>query len=547
MKFIQGQSRDQINLFPVSLDRSIDPDNEVRIIDLFVESLSIKDYGFRTDFTENGRPAYHPTDLLKLFIYGYLNKLRSSRDLEKECGRNIEVMWLLKCLKPDHNTISNFRRDNPKAIKKVFRTTVQIARHFDLIGGKLIAGDSTKLRAHNSKKNNYNQAKIDRHVSYIDNKLEEYTKALAENDGDNRHQIEDEINKQQERKDNYKNIEKQLKESGENQISISDPDSRQLMLRNNITEVAYNVQTTVDAKHNIPIDYKVTNQNDSKAMGNMVQRAKSILGTNEFTVLYDKGFHTGSELKTAQELGVETIVAIPGVPSTSQAPNHDYNYEHFIYDKEADIHTCPQGQILTTNGSWYKEKTSSGNIILFRQYKTRACKSCQARSQCTRSRNGRVINRNEYAEYYERNHINILEKEHLYKRRQAIVEHPYGTLKRQWGFSYILTKTGIGRASSDTGFMFIAYNLRRIGNILTRDRLKEYLRILVSYFSSKIDLSVLKNSHSGIPFYQRSLWSRKFHELLIQASINEKSLSCKVIRQTPVSGKQLKNEKTRIQ
>jgi transposase len=482
MKFILGQSRDQINLFPVSLDKSIDPDNEVRIIDLFVESLSIKDYGFRTDFTENGRPAYHPTDLLKLFIYGYLNKVRSSRDLEKECRRNIEVMWLLKFLKPDHNTISNFRRDNPKAIKKVFRTTVQIARHFDLIGGKLIAGDSTKLRAQNSKKNNYNQAKIDRHIAYIDNKLEEYTRALAESDGDNRQQIEDEIKKQQQRKDNYKNLEKQLKESGEPQISISDPESRQIMLRNNITEVAYSVQTTVDAKNNIPIDYKVTNQNDSKAMGNMIQRAKSILRTNEFTALYDKGFHTGSELKTAQDLGIETIVAIPAVPSTSQAPNHDYNYEHFTYDKEEDTYTCPQDQILKTNGTWHKELTSSGNVILFKQYRTRACKLCPARSECTRSKTARLIHRSEFADYYETNRINFQEKERLYKRRQAIVEHPYGTLKRQWGFSYILTKKGKSRASSDVGLMFIAYNLRRIGNILTKDRLAEYLRIIVIMF-----------------------------------------------------------------
>jgi transposase len=484
MKFIQGQSRDQINLFPVSLDRSIDADNEVRIIDLFVESLSIKDFGFRTDFTENGRPAYHPTDLLKLFIYGYLNKVRSSRDLEKECRRNIEVMWLLKSLKPDHNTISNFRRDNPKAIKKVFRRTVQIARHFDLIGGKLIAGDSTKFRAQNSKKNNYNQAKIDRHVAYIDNKLEEYTRALAENDGDNRQQIEieDEINKQQKRKDNYKNIEKQLKESGEPQISVSDPESRQIMLRNNITEIAYNLQTTVDSKNNLPIDYKLTNQNDSKAMGDMVRRAKSILRTNEFTVLYDKGYHTGSELKTAQDLGIETIVAIPGVPSTSQAPNHEYNYEYFRYDTMADTYTCPQREILSTNGSWYKELTSSGNTILFKQYKTPACKSCQARTQCTRSKTARLIHRSEFAEYYEANRINFEEKERLYKRRQAIVEHPYGTLKRQWGFSYILTKKGISRASSDVGLMLVAYNLRRIVNILTPDRLKEYLRILISMF-----------------------------------------------------------------
>ena len=488
MKFIQGHNRTQINLFPVSLDQSIDPDNEVRMIDLFVDSLSIKDYGFRTDFTENGRPAYLPSDLLKLFIYGYMNKVRSTRDLEKECHRNIEVMWLLKCLKPDHNTIANFRRDNPKAIKKVFRATVQIAKHFDLIGGKLIAGDSTKLRAQNSKKNNYNQAKIDRHIAYIDNKLEEYTKALAENDGDNQQIIRDEIKKQQQRKDNYRNLEKQLKESGEPQISISDPESRQIMIRNNITEVAYNVQTTVDSKNNIPIDYKVTNQNDSKAMGNMVQRAKSILRTNEFTALYDKGFHTGSELKIAQDLGIETIVAIPGVPSTSQAPNHGYNYEHFMYDETADTYTCPQNQVLITNGTWYKELTSSGNIIWFKQYKTRSCKSCQARLHCTRSKTARLIHRSEFAEYYEANRRNTIEKEHIYKRRQAIVEHPYGTIKRQWGFSYIITKKGMSRASCDVGFMFIAYNLRRIANILTRDRLKEYLRILLSMFLTIPDI-----------------------------------------------------------
>jgi transposase len=482
MKFIQGKNRTQINLFPVSLDQSIDPGNEVRLIDLFVDSLSVKDYGFRTDFIENGRPAYHPADLLKLFIYGYLNKVRSSRDLEKECHRNIEVMWLLNCLSPDHNTISNFRRDNPKAIKKVFRATVQIAKHFDLIGGKLIAGDSTKLRAQNSKKNNFNQAKIDRHLAYIDNKLEEYTRALAQNDGDNQQVIHEEIKKQQERKERYKDLERQLRESGEKQISVTDPESRQIIVRNNIAEVAYNVQTTVDAKNNFPIDYKVTNENDSKAMGNMVQRAKSILRANDFTALYDKGFHTGSELKTAHELGVETIVAVPGVPSTSQAPDHDYNYEHFRYDKEADTYTCPQGKILTTNGSWYKQLSSSGSVSWFKQYKTKACRKCPSRSQCTRSKKERLIQRSEYAEYYERNLKNTNEKEHLYKRRQAIVEHPYGTIKRQWGFSYILTKKGISRASSDVGFMFIAYNLRRIISILGKNRLMEYLRILVPLF-----------------------------------------------------------------
>ena len=498
MKFIQGQNRTQINLFPVSLDQSIETGNEVRIIDLFVESLKLKDYGFRIDFPENGRPAYHPSDLLKLFIYGYLNKLRSSRDLEKECGRNIEVMWLINCLRPDHNTISNFRRDNPKAIKKVFRVTVQIAKHFDLIGGKLVAGDSTKLRAQNSKKNNYNQAKIDRHVAYIDNKLEEYTRALAENDGDNKQMIIDEITKQQKRKEQYKEIEKELNETGEPQVSTSDSESRQIMVRNNITEVAYSVQTTVDEKNCIPIDYKVTNQNDSKAMGNMVRRAKSILRNNEFIALYDKGYHTGSELKIAKDLGIEAIVAIPGIPSTSQAPNPDYNFENFKYDQEKDNYICPQGEVLLSNGTWYKECNRRDNVITFKQYKTRSCKLCQSHSLCTRSKDGRVLSRSTYAEYYENNRKVYQEKEHLYKRRQAIVEHPYGTIKRQWGFSYILTKKGIKRASADVGFMLIAYNLRRIGNILTRDRLREYLRILVSVFFEIKDLIRSKISSHGI-------------------------------------------------
>jgi hypothetical protein len=244
---------------------------------------------------------------------------------------------------------------------------------------------------------------------------------------------------------------------------------------------------------------------DTKAMGDMVRRAKSILRTNEFTVLYDKGYHTGSELKTAQDLGVETIVAIPSLPSTSQAPNHDYNSENFIYDKEADTYTCPEGITLRTNGTWHKEQNSPTNIIIFKQYRTSACKTCKAHTQCTRSKNGRLIHRTTFTEYYERNRKNFEEKERLYKRRQAIVEHPYGTLKRQWGFSYILTKKGMERASSDVGLMFIAYNLRRIGNILTRDRLKEYLRILLSLFSSISDLIRDHLTHTSWHIYYPSL------------------------------------------
>lgn len=493
MKFIQGKDREQTYLFPVSIEQSVDIDNEVRVIDLFVDSLSISDYGFKVDFIENGRPAYHPNDLLKLFIYGYLNKTRSSRDLEKECKRNIEIMWLLKGLVPDHNTISNFRRDNSKAIKKVFRATVQIAKHFELIGGKLIAGDSTKLRAQNSKKNNYNEAKIARHLEYIENKLEQYNKALSEQDNDNKEIIQKEIDKHQERKQKYENIQNQIDQSGQAQVSTSDTESRQMIVRNNITEVAYNVQTTVDAEHNIPIDYKVTNNNDSKAMGNMVRRAKSILHTNDFTVLYDKGYHTGSEMKIAQELGINAIVAIPEI--SSNAPNKDYNVSNFKYNKNDNTYTCPENHILTTNGNWYvKNQGKYRTDTRIRQYKTTVCRNCNKLNECTKNtRNrGRVIERSQYAGNIEQNRINVKAQEKLYKRRQAIVEHPYGTIKRQWGFSYILTKQGKERASSDVGLIFIAYNLRRLINILSPQDLKEYLKALVLSFFVKTNAIKLK-------------------------------------------------------
>jgi transposase len=521
MRFIQGQDRTQAALFPVSLDDTIDQDNDVRIIDLFVDSLQLKDFGFRVDFPENGRPAYHPSVILKLYIYGYMNKVRSSRDLEKECRRNIEVMWLLNSLKPDHNTISNFRRDNPKAIKKVFRITVQMAKHHNLIGARLLAGDSTKMRAQNSKKNNFNQKKIARHIGYIDNKVDEYIRKLDEADGVQQEQIKKDIDKQNRRKVKYQKLEKQLNESGEAQVSTSDPDSRQMIIRNNITEVAYNVQTTVDAKHNLPIDYKVTNTNDSKAMGNMLQRAKTILRTNDLTILYDKGYHTGSEFDVADNLGIEVMVAIPALSKSSHAPDPAYDMQHFVYNEQSDTYTCPQGHTMTTNGTWHPSKSGS----MFRQYRTSQCKNCPVRPKCTKSAlNGKIIQRRKYAKNIEENRIRMENNLATYKRRQAIVEHPYGTIKRQWGFSYITTKKSIQRASADVGLMFTAYNIRRLINILGKNEFKNYLeRVVFSISGIKQDLGLNLVRYKAFKFcrsminslFESPLKSLKFDRLLI--------------------------------
>ena len=435
---------------------------------------------FKSDFIENGRPAYHPGFLLKLFLYGYLNKVRSSRDLEKECKRNIEVMWLMQSLAPDHNTIANFRKDNRRGIRKVFRATVKLAKSFDLIGGKLVAGDSTKLRAQNSKKNNFNAKKIERHLEYIDNKLREYNETLANADGDHK-EAKQKIKTHLERKKKYENLTEQIKDTGQVQVSTSDPDSRQMITRNNITEVAYCIQTTVDAKHNIPIDFKVTNQNDSKAMGSMVRRAKTILQSKDFTALYDKGYHTGSQFEYAHKHDVEVMVAIPNV--ASHAPDHAYDLEHFVFDKLKDIYTCPQGKVLSTNGNQYN-KGKGNSIQKVKHYKTKACKTCLVYDSCTKSKyNGRVIERSEYTEIIEQNKIRVDANRDVYRKRQAIVEHPYGVIKRQWGFYYIMTKKGMNRASADVGLIFTAYNLRRIFNLIGQNELKEFLKELHLSFS----------------------------------------------------------------
>lgn len=481
MKHIPGKDRSQMAFF--CLEEVIAPENEVRLIDIFVEQLPLKDFGFKIDFIENGRPAYHPAELLKLFLYGYLNRIRSSRALEKECKRNLEVMWLMKELRPDHNTIANFRRDNPKAIRKVFQATVKVARTFDLIGGKLLAGDGTRMRAQNSKKNNFNEKKIQKHLDYIDNKLSEYNTQLAAEDRDMEKEAElkAKVATQHKRKDRYEGYRNQLAESGEKQISTSDPQSRQMITRNNITEVCYNIQSTVDAQHNIPIDYKVTNQNDSKAMGGMVKRAAAILNTKDFTMIFDKGYHTGSEFKYAALQGLTVMTAIPAV--ASHAPDTNYDIEHFAYNKEQDTYTCPQGQTLNSNGRWYhKDRKASSTKV--KHYKTEACLSCPVMAQCTKNKKGRLIERSEYTEYMETNRQRMEAGRDVYRRRQAIVEHPFGIMKRQWGFDHIMTKKTIKRASADIGLIYCAFNLRRIINLVDKNTLKAWLRALTLIFVS---------------------------------------------------------------
>lgn len=487
MSYIKGFDRNQVVLIPETIDLLIDKNNEIRFIDTFVDSLNVVEFGFKDiRLNKNGRPPFHPKDLLKLYIYGYLNKIRSSRGLEKECKRNIELIWLIKGLIPDHNTISNFRKDNPKAIKKVFRATVNIAKNLDLIGGLLLAGDGTKLRAQNSKKNNYNQKKIDRHLVYIETKLTQYCNALETADGDKKKIIESKIIKQNKHKSQYKAIEKQLKETGEKQVSTSDPQARQLVIRGVVTEVCYNIQSTVDQKHKLPIDYQVTNNNDKRAMTSMVKNAIEIVGNNTFNAVFDKGYYTAEEIHKTQKLGVTTHVCVPN--PAANAPNKAYNVSEFKYNKKQDNYTCPAGQTLQTNGNWYQKKS-----YRVKQYKTKNCKNCLVKSLCTKAKYQKIIERHEFAEALEINKQNIAKNPEIYAQRQSIVEHPFGTMKRQWGFDYIMTKKLIKRASADVGFIFIAYNLKRIINIIGLSKLINLFTLFLSLFYLKRTNNCFKN------------------------------------------------------
>ena len=235
----------------------------------------------------------------------------------------------------------------------------------------------------------------------------------------------------------------------------------------------------MDALHNIPIDFKVTNENDSKAMGAMLRRSKTILGHNNFTAIYDKGYHTGSEFAYANRLKIDVLVAIPSV--AAHAPDLAFDVEHFKYDLKTDSFTCPANQVLTTNGNWYSKKNGK-SVTQMKHYKTSACLSCELFAKCTKNARGRLIERSEHADLIYDNKIRIENNYETYRRRQAIVEHPYGVIKRQWDFYYIMTKKSIKHASADVGLIFTAYNLKRIFNLIDLNMLKKYLKSTALFY-----------------------------------------------------------------
>lgn len=456
-------------------------DSWARTVDMFVDILPMETLGFSDVLNAEGRPPYHSTDMLKLYLYGYKNKLRSSRQMEHACKVNLEVIWLLKGLRPSARKIAYFRKDNATAFKLAFRHFVGLLKEWELIEGATIAIDSFKIRAQNAQKNNFNQKKLDRHITYIDDKIKEYQDRLDQEDGDvDEQQIETKIAYQKSKKEKYRNIEKRLQESGETQISLTDPDARSVILHRNIINVGYNVQAGCDAKHKLFVNNDTGSVNDTHALSPMALDAKELLGVESLDTLTDKGYTTAKHLDICTKNGI-TPYSSPKDHSSHH--NGRYPMVDFKYDKIKDAYTCPADQVLTTNGSIYDK---AGHKV--KHYKNRkACEACLVRALCTTNKNGRFIERSIYQEALDENQKRVEEKPEYYRLRQQVTEHQFGTLKRQWGFTHTLMR-GKQNVLSEVNLMMICYNLTRLISILGPAVLKNRLKKLVPEFSALFEV-----------------------------------------------------------
>ena len=423
MQHITGIPRNQ--MYFSSLEDTISPENPIRFIDAFVETIALESLGFSVQTIKiEGRPSFDTKVFLKIYLYGYLNGLRSSRKLEKECVRNIELQWLLCGIVPNYHSISDFRKYNPTGLKKLFKLFVSFLKDIDLIAGETIAIDGTKSRAHNGKKSNFNQKKIDKHMAYIEEKSQQYLDEIAQNDQHENSivitKIQEKIERLQKNKIRYELLEEKLQASGEPQISTTDEDARALLVQGQVVEVSYNIQAAVDAKHNLVVATHTINRNDRNALTAIALEAKENLAIETYTALVDKGYHNGREITQCKDNNITTIVAHPEQgKSNENGTQPDYLVSKFKYNKEDDSYTCPQGENLKTTGSWHK-KTKEKDSYQFKKYRTSACKECPVKALCTSRAGGREIDRSEYADAVEENNKRYQENQQLYRKRQEL-------------------------------------------------------------------------------------------------------------------------------
>lgn len=466
MAYIVGVDRNQIRMITTSLDDMIDKDNSVRVIDTYVESLDLKDLGF-TEYSgsNKGQSPYRRSDLLKLHIYGYLNKIRSSRALETETKRNLELMWLINSITPDHGTIAGFVQKNKEAFHNTLRNLTLILKGWGLIDGKLIAIDGTKIRAQNSKHNCITQSGLDKKIEYAEAQINAYLMAMEKDDTSNEN-FKEKLQQYQDLRKKYLAQKQELKNEGLEQKSLTDTDSRR-MKNNGSLDICYNVQSVVDAQNHFVIDISTTNDiNDQNQLYVMAKDSADLLETEMSTVIADTGYYNGTEIKKCIDDGMN--VFIKKAKANNSTKDNEFRKEKFSYDKDNDVYICPAGNKLP-----FFENTSK-NGIKYRRYKCSNCNSCKYKNACTSSVNGRTIQRWEHEGVLESVHQNTLENNDIYKQRRCIVEHPFGTIKRTLGYSFFLRRQ-IDNVDAEASSMFIAYNIKRLLSMFsTQELLKKF-------------------------------------------------------------------------
>lgn len=473
-RFVEGQSRTQGALLPESLDDFVAEANPVRVIDVFVDELDLRKLGFTgVDPAATGRPGYHPAALLKLYIYGYLNRIQSSRRLEREAQRNLELMWLLGRLTPDFKTIANFRKDNPKGIRGVCRQFVVLCRELGLFAEAVVAIDGSKFKAVNNRDRNFTSAKLQRRMQEIESSIERY---LAEMDSADRQEpavaqakkerLADKITTLKARMKELEAIGVQLENAPDKQISLTDPDARSMKTRGTGI-VGYNVQTAVETKNHLIVAHEVTNDGlDRDQLSTMGKQARKAMQVDSLTAIADRGYFKSGEILACHKAGIVPLV--PKSATSGAKADGRFDRADFVYDRENDEYVCPAGERLI----WRFAREEGG--LMMNRYWSSSCPRCPIKSQCTPS-DYRRVNRWAHEEELEVMQARLDKAPDSMRIRRRTVEHPFGTLKAWMGATHFLTK-GLERVRTEMSLHVLAYNLKRVMKLMGNEALLTAIR-----------------------------------------------------------------------
>jgi len=463
-RFIQGHGRTQTTLLPECLEDYVHEDNPVRAIEAFIEQLDLGKLGFAgVTSAATGRPGYHPAVLLKIYLYGYLNRIHSSRRLERETQRNFELMWLVEGLRPDFKTIARFRKDNAKAIRAVCRQFVVLCRELGLLDESVVAIDGSKFKAVNNRDRNFTDAKLKRRLSDLEAGIERYLRDLDAADRAEGEvaelktvRLKDKIEALRAKVEELKAIEGELKKSPDKQLSLTDPDARSMKTRG-AGIVGYNVQSAVEAKHHLIVAHEVSNDGlDRAQLSAMAKQARAAMGAGELTVVADRGYFKSEEILACERAGLSAIVAKP-LTSNSRAGGR-FDKRDFVYLAENNAYRCPAGQ----RAIWRFSTIEHG--LKISKYWSSACPQCPLRAQCTTG-DYRRITRWEHEAVLERMQERLDRAPQMMRVRRQTVEHPFGTIKSWMGATHFLTRT-LARVRTEMSLHVLAYNLKRVLKLL---------------------------------------------------------------------------------